>query len=426
MTELYKTALLGEEKKLAKFLAKEGQHLLPFVNLIETARMAVAELIDVAGRATIEAVLTLSAQGVAGPKHQGRRCGEVRWHGTQRGKVCLSERKLKVTRPRLRKKGERCGVEVEVPAYEALVSDSRLGNRMLQILLAGVSTRRYEDVLPEMAQTVGVSKSSVSREFIEASAEEIEKLFERRFDKVEILIIYIDGLRFGEHHVIAAVGVDKGGGKHVLGLVDGSTENATVVKGLLVNLVGRGVKPDRRRLFVIDGSKALRQAIDEVYGVENPVQRCRSHKIRNVTEHLPKELKEQVKLVMKAAYRLESKEGMAKLKKQADWLDVEYPSAAASLREGLEETFTVNSLGLSASLRRCLSSTNIIENPYSGVRRITRRVSRWQSGEMVLRWAASALLDVQKRFKRIMGWRDLWMLESALEEKVVDVCMRVG
>jgi transposase-like protein len=426
MRESYQIAYRSESEKLVNFLTKEGQHLLPFVNLVETARLAVDELIDVVGRATVEAVLTLSAEGVAGPKHQGKRGGEVRWHGSQCGKVRLSERKLKVKKPRLRCRRGGSGSEVEIPAYEAMVTNERLGERMLEILLAGVSTRRYRDVIPQMAETVGVSKSSVSREFVEASAGEIEKLFERRFDEVEILIIYIDGLRFGEQHVIAAIGVDRGGGKHVLGLVQGSTENATVVKGLLQDLVERGVKPDRRRLFVIDGSKALRCAIDEVYGAENPVQRCRSHKIRNVTEHLPLELKDQVKAVMNAAYRLDWREGISRLKKQAEWLEVEYPSAAASLREGLEETFTVNRLGLSASLRRCLSSTNIIENPYSGVRRMTRRVSRWHDGRMVLRWAASALLAVEKRFKRIMGWRDLWMLEAVLKEELVDVCVAAG
>jgi len=412
----YQIADVKEREKLAEFLAHEGHALLPFVDLVEEAKMAVDELMDVAGRATIEAILVLSAQGVAGAKHQGRRGGSVLHHGTRPGRVALSDRKLRVKRPRLRRKGVRRGGEVEVPAYEALASDARLGERMLRILLAGVSTRSYKDVIPEMADTVGVSKSSVSREFVEASAKEIESLFARRFDDVDILIIYVDGQRFGAHHVIAAVGVDVEGKKHVLGLAEGSTENAVVVKGLLSDIVERGVRPDRRRLFVIDGSKALRRAIDEVFGSENPVQRCRNHKVDNVVGYLPDELKGQVKSAMKAAYKLDEREGIARLKKQAQWLETEHPSAAASLLEGLEETFTVSRLGLSAALRRGLSTTNLIENPHSGVRRMTRRVSKWEDGKMVLRWAASAFLMAEKRFRRIMGHRDLWMLDAALRE----------
>jgi len=419
--ESYQIADVRDRKKLASFLAEEGQALLPFVGLVEGATLAIDELIEVMGRATVEAVLTLSAQGVAGKKHQGRRGdGAVCWHGTQPGRVTLSDRKLRVKRPRLRRRDPQKGGEIPVPAYEAMQSNTGVGERMLEILLCGVSTRNYARVIPEMAETAGVSKSSVSREFIEASEAELKALCERRFDDVDLLIIYIDGIVLGGYHVIAAVGVDIEGRKHILGLADGATENATVAKGLLEDLVERGVKPDRRRLFVIDGSKALRSAIDAVFGTTNPVQRCRSHKVRNVMGHLPDELKDSVKAVMKAAYRLEAKEGMARLKKQADWLRTEHPSAATSLLEGLEETFTVNTLGIPPALRRCLCTTNLIENPHASVRRGTRRVSRWKDGKMAMRWAASTFLDVEKRFRRILGYRDLWTLKAILDEALVD------
>ena len=415
----YQIAGVKDSEKLAAFLAKEGQSLLPFVGLVEGAKVAIDELIDVMGRATVEAVLVLSAQGVAGPKGQGRRKGsEVYWHGHQAGVVSLSNRKLRVRKPRLRRKGSHQGGEMEVPAYETMQLDTRLGQRMLEILMTGVSTRKYERVLPKMAETVGVSKSSVSREFIEASEAELKGLCERRFDALDILVIYIDGQVFGPYSVITAVGVDVEGRKHVLGLAEGATENGVVAKGLLEDLAARGVKPDRRRLFVIDGSKALRQAIYAVYGDTNPIQRCRSHKVRNVLGYLPDDRKDWMKAVMKAAYRLDADEGIARLKKEAERLQDEYPSAAASLLEGLEETFTVNRLGLPPKLRRCLITTNLIENPHSGVRRATRRVSRWNDGKMVLRWAASAFLDVEKRFRRIMGYDELWMLKAILDEKV--------
>ncbi len=190
----------------------------------------------------------------------------------------------------------------------------------------------------------------MSREAIEASEEALRELGARRFDEIDLLILYLDGLHFGDFHVVAAVGVDREGRKHVLGLAEGATENATVVKGLLEDLVARGVKPDRRRLFVIDGSKALRAAIEVVFGKEHPVQRCRQHKVENVCGYLPQSLRGQVKLVLRAAWKLEPEEGMVRLRKQAEWLERNYPQAAASLREGLEETFTVNRLGLSASL----------------------------------------------------------------------------
>jgi transposase-like protein len=231
---------------------------------------------------------------------------------------------------------------------------------------------------------------------------------------LELLVLYVDGLRFGDQQVLVAVGVDEQGQKHVLGLAEGASENEQVVKGLLEGLVGRGLKTDRKYLFVIDGSKALRAAIEAVFGPENPVQRCRNHKLENVSGYLPKELNAQVKAVMRAAFRLPGKEGMARLEKQAEWLERKYPSAAASLREGLAEMFTVNRLGLSPSLSRCLVSTNVIEGPNSGVRLRTRRVCRWRDGKMVLRWAAAALVMTEQHFRKIMGYRDLWMLKAAL------------
>ena len=367
----------------ANLLAKNGQALLPMLELIEQSQAAVDELIDVLGRATVEAVLRLSAERMAGPPHPGKKGGAVGWHGREQGTICLKERKVRVKRPRLRKKGEKEGGEVPVPAYEAMRADGKLGSRMLEILLRGVSTRQYGKVLPEMAETVGVSRSSVSREAIEASEAELKRLCERRLDELDLLILYVDGVVFGEHHVLGAMGVDTQGHKHVLGLAEGASENQVVARGLLEDLVRRGVKPDRKYLFVIDGSKALRAAIDAVFGAENPVQRCRHHKLENVAGYLPEELKDQVKAAMRAAFRLPAKEGTAKLDKQAQWLEHEYPSAAASLREGLAEMFTVNRLELSASLARCLCSTNVIESPHSGVRLRTRQVCRWRDGKMV-------------------------------------------
>ncbi|MFC1491321.1 transposase [Nitrospinota bacterium] len=188
----------------------------------------------------------------------------------------------------------------------------------------------------------------------------------------------------------------------------------------------RGVRPGRRRLFVIDGSKALRAAIERVFGAGNPVQRCRNHKVKNVMDHLPGHLKEQVKASMKAAWRLGAKEGIARLRKQAEWLEGEHPGAAASLREGLEETFTVARLGLPPRLRRCLVTTNLIESPCAGVRMRTRRICHWRDGAMVKRWAAAAFLATERNFRRLDGYQDLWMLKAILDESGLDARKEVA
>jgi transposase-like protein len=269
---------------------------------------------------------------------------------------------------------------------------------MWEILMLGLSTRKYAEVLPKMAETVGVSKSEVSRQFVESSAEVLKQLMERRLEEWDILIVYLDGIVFGDYHAIAAIGVDTEGSKHILGLREGASENKVVAKALLEDLVERGLNPERRRLFVIDGSKALRRAIDAVFGSDNLVQRCRKHKERNVLGYLPEELKDQVQSTLRSAWQLSPQKGKARLEKLAKWFEDEYPSAAESVREGLEEMFTISELGLPASLTRCLGSTNIIESCFSGTRGRTRRVSNWQDGSMVLRWAASALLATEKNF----------------------------
>jgi transposase-like protein len=409
----------ADTKKLSDFLSQEGQLLLPMVDLITQAQMAVDELIDVTGRATIEAVMTLSAQELAGPKHPGKNVGDIRWYGRQSATIPLSDRKLRVARPRLRRKGKGDDLEIDIPAYQAILENSSLGRRILDILMKGVSTRNYKDVIADMAQTVAVSKSSISREFIEQSEQTLRQLCERRFDDKDILIVYIDGIQFGRIHVIAALGVDSQGYKHILGLREGASENAVVVRDLLSDIVARGLKTGRRRLFVIDGSKALRKAIDEVFGTGNPVQRCRIHKTRNVLSYLPDERKADIRSAMKAAFKLQANDGIVKLKKLAEWLRREYPSAADSLLEGLDEMFTINRLGLPGSLRRSLGSTNAIESPYSGIRAKTGRVKHWRDGRMALRWAASALDSIEKRMRRIMGYQQLWVLEASLNEETI-------
>lgn len=412
MKERYQKGTPSDSRKLAEHLTKDGQLLMPMLELVLESKAALDELLDDAGRAMVEALLLMSATQVAGDRHQGKRGGEIVRNGHESGTVPLSDRKLRVRKPRLR---HRTKGEVAIPAYEALNENNDIASRVAEILMRGVSTRTYREVLPAMAESVGMSKSAVSREFVDASEAKLKELMERRFDNTELLAIWMDGLVFARHHVIVAIGADADGKKHVLGIVDGASENAASCVSLLESLVERGVDPARKYLFIIDGSKALRSAIDRVFGTKSPVQRCRNHKIVNVFEKLPEAVRDQVRATMRAAYKLDWKEGISRLKTQAEWLQtMGHHDAAKSLLEGLEETFTVNRLGLSASLRRGLATTNIIESPNSGVRMRTRRVSYWRDGAMTLRWCAAALLEHEKRFRKVMGYKDLWMLKAAL------------
>ena len=404
--------------KMAGCLADNVEALDAMVGLIEGGKASLEDLMDLHIRAQLEAALLVSACGLAGPRHQGRKGGKIRRHGTQRTPVKLWGRKLRVRKPRLRLKGKGKGAEVAIPLLEALQEGGEMGGRILAAMMKGVSARSYGELLDGIGDTAGVSRSSVSRRFAEQSALQLEALEERRFDGEggeELLAIFIDGISYGEHQVICAAGIDAKGVKRFLGAQEGSSENAESVAALLEGLAGRGLGPARSYLFVIDGSKALRAGILRVFGEDALIQRCRRHKERNVCDKLPGHLAEEVKPCMRAAWGEGAEEGIKRLKRRAGQLQRWHPEAAASLLEGLEETFTLNRLGLPDSLRRSLESTNLIESPFSALRRCTGRVGRWRSGRMVMRWVASALLEAEKGFKRISARKDLPALRDQLQ-----------
>jgi transposase-like protein len=397
---------------IEQFCRTNGQILLPLLNLIENASQVVETVIHEIGHQTLEQILVLSAEQVAGTRTPGKSSGEIRYHGWQSGRVQLADRKLRVKRPRLRHKKEG---EVKIPAYERLRQDRGLGQHLLGALLRGVSTREYQEVLPQMAETVGVSRSAISRKAIEASVEQLQQLQERRWEDVDILVIYLDGQRFADHHILSAVGVDRQGKKHILGIELGATENAAAVKRLLTRLRDHGLPTNRKYLFVIDGAKALRAAIEEVFGGEQAVQRCRNHKLRNVLDELPNEQQGQTRNLMRAAWKVKNaEEGEKRLEQLARFLEREHESAARSLREGMAEMFTLQRLQIPGSLHKCLATTNVIESPQSGVERRTHNVTRWRDADMVERWVASAWLLTEKHFRRIDGHADLWALATIL------------
>jgi transposase-like protein len=284
-------------------------------------------------------------------------------------------------------------------------------------MLVGVSTRKYARSLEPMpgVEDFGTSKSAMSRRLVAMTQAEVESLTSKRLEGTEWAVVMADGLHFGEHVVLVALGIDASGKKHLLGLREGSTENATICTELLSSLVERGLPQDRHLLFVIDGGKGLRKAIRNVFGSKAVVQRCQVHKKRNVLDHLPEHKRGQVKAALSQAYAAGSSEtAEAQLKNIARSLSKSHPSAAESIREGLEETLTVKRLGVTGRLEKTLSTTNPIENANGTVRRVSRRVRRVRDGNMALRWVGASLLEAERGFRRLKGHREMSQLMGAL------------
>jgi putative transposase len=390
--------------------ATNPETALPLLSMIGQAQLSIEDLLGHLSRQFIEQLLVLSAESVAGAQHKGRHTGDVRWHGSQGGVVNLGKTKLRVQRPRLRS----AGGEVSVPAYDALSKDADLSRRIADILVCNVSTRKYARVVHRSAGELGISKSAVSRQFVKQSAQAWAELMNRDLSQIDFVAMYVDGVIVAKHHIIAAVGVDAQGKKHVLGLAPGSSENAKVVKDLLSGLAQRGIDLNVPRLWVIDGSKALRSGIEQLCGKDAKVQRCRIHKIRNVTERLPKDRAEQVRWLMKQAFKLDALRGKQRLKELAKELKAQYPDAAGSVLEGLDEMFTITDLGITGELARCLATTNVIESPNSVVRRVSGRVTNYKDAEMALRWTAAGFIEAEKSFKKVRGYADLKTLINGL------------
>lgn len=360
------------------------------------------------GLKVMSAFMEHEAQQKTGP--WGRQ--SVYRHGTQRGYVIYDGRKLPLERPRLRNQKKQ---EVPLESYRVFQSRPRLEQAVARKLIRNCSTRHYEGALPEQKPSYGAAKSSVSRHFQACSSRQLQQLLERPLP-AELVALVIDGQHFARNCVSVALGVDRKGNKHVLGLWHGATENATVATQLLEDLQGRGLDPRHPLLAVIDGSKALRKALRTVFGERVVVQRCRVHKQRNVVEHLPKEKQGQAIWRLRAAWEKPDPRAAEKeLNKVVQWLQPISPTAARSLEEGLAETLTLQKLHLQQSLARSFSSTNLIESCFAQVETLTARVKYWRDGAMVVRWAAAALLFAEKRFRRINGMEQLDQLVDSLE-----------
>lgn len=334
-------------------------------------------------------------------------------HGTQPGYVVFHGRKVPVQRPRLRQKD---GRETALESYQLFQQDGRMQRAVARKLLRQVSTRNYAGAIDDCLEGYGVAKSSVSRHWQVATAAELEKLCQREVPK-DLVALLIDGKHFRNECLVTALGVDKAGEKHVLGLWHGATENSTVVRELLADLRERGLDTEAAILVVLDGSKALYKGVKDVFGERALIQRCRVHKLRNVLEHLPKEKRQQAAWRLRGAWaKATAEEALKELKACVKWLDPISPCAARSLEEGLEETLTLHRLGMNELLRKSLSSTNLIESCFARTEAWTGRVKRWRNAKMVLRWGAAALLVAEKGFRRIRGHEHLTELIVALNQ----------
>jgi transposase-like protein len=333
-------------------------------------------------------------------------------HGTQPGYVVFAGRKVAIQKPRLRQKG---GPELTLRSYAALQQDGRLQRAVARQLTHQVSTRNYARAIDDCLAGYGIDKSSVSRQWKAATAGELQTLCQRPVP-ADLVALFLDGQHFRRQCLIVALGVDRAGKKHVLGLWHGATENATVVRELLADLRERGLPTEASLLVVIDGAKALHQAVKDIFGERALIQRCRVHKLRNVVEHLPKEKRAQAVWRLRGAWaKTTPEEALKELRAVVKWLDTISPSGARSLEEGLEETLTVTRLGLDPKLVRRLHSTNLIESCFARTEAWTSRVKRWRDAKMVMRWGAAALRYAEQGFRRIQGHEHLNQLLQALQ-----------
>jgi transposase-like protein len=372
-----------------------------------------------AGLQVMVAMMDADVAAVCGPKGKHDPDRTAVRHGSERGLVTLGGRRVPIARPRMRATDG--SGELPVASYELFTSTEVLGRMAMAKMLAGISTRRWQVGLEPVGEQVdqlatATSKSAVSRRFVQATEAALSQLLARPLADLELVALMLDGVHFGEHVCVVALGIGIDGTKHPLALVDGDTENTTVVTDLLVGLRERDLNTTRPILVVIDGAKALRAAVTRVF--DHPViARCQLHKLRNVTDRLPDHLASTVGKRMRQAYRADTAlEAEAQLQALAQELQRTHPGAAASLREGLAETLTVLRLGVAPTLARTLRSTNSIESMISIARDHSRNVKNWQSGDMALRWCAAGMAEASKQFRRVNGHLHLAALRRALDE----------
>lgn len=410
------------EERRRKRKPGEFQELIPDgrEELLELMRDSMRTFAIEVGTQVAQSLLDEEVQRLCGAPYERVANRTASRHGHQGGFVVMAGQKVAVAKPRVRTTGPERR-EVELETYAQMQDAGGLPEAALNRMVRGVSCRDYEGVIELGRDGFGVKKSSVSRGFVRASRDALQKFAERRFDQLHFVAIFIDGIDFAGEMMVCALGLARDGTKHILGLKQGDTENAQVVKDLLAELRERGIRTDRPTLFVLDGSKALASGVKKVWGRLAVIQRCQIHKKRNVTGYLAKQHHAELDRRLNVAYQGDNYEAsLQQLHSTVNWLRKLNPDAAASLSEGLEETLTVVRLGLSGALRKTLSTTNPIESSFDRARQVTGRVKRWRDGDMRHRWCLAGLQRAEHSFRRVRGHTDIPQLIAALECLTVD------
>jgi transposase-like protein len=400
-----------------------GQLTLGMLEVAGVIREGLLALSVTAGMAVLGEMLQHDVERLVGARgrHDGERTAYR--HGVEPSSLALGGRRVAVTKPRVRSVA---GEELVLPTWRALAESDLLSELAVSRMLAGVSTRRYataglEPVGREVAEASrGTSKSAVSRRFVALTRRRLHELLARPVPE-GIAVVFVDGLEIKGRAIVAALGIDRSGAKHLLGIAEGATENATLVTGLIEDLVERGLSAGEGLLFVIDGAKALRAAIRRCFADRALVHRCQVHKARNVTEHLPEAERPFLRRKIEAAWRdPDADRAERTLTALARSIERAHPGAARSLREGLHETLTITRLGLTShdALWRTLRSTNPVEQAFSICRTEARNVKRWQSGEQALRWVAAGLAQASTGWRRLRGHRSMPVLLAGLKRHV--------
>jgi transposase-like protein len=393
------------------------QIVLPFSEALFDVAKAIEQTASEAGLLLMKSFIDEEVRRLAGSRyrHDSNRQA-VRW-GQDEGHVIFAGRKVAMKKPRVRSADG--SEELPLRRWDAFAHPARMQQSIADRILRRVSCRDYAGTIDDMCDGYGIDKSSVSRQWQSASAEQLRQLMERRLDGLDICVLLLDGKEFQEHTLITALGIDTQGYKHVLGLWPGATENSVICGELLDNLIARGLSIDKKYLFIIDGSKALKKAVTERFGTTALIQRCRIHKERNIRSYLPKKHHRLLVMKLRVAFGMtDYDEALEELRKVHQWLMTISEAAADSLQEGFEELLTVHKLKLSALHKRLLGNTNMIESCLSIVNDLCRNAKNWRNENMVVRWAGSVLLEAQKRLYRMKGHRELPMLVEALHGNV--------
>jgi putative transposase len=387
--------------------------------LVGAAREGLLALSVSVGLGVVHSLMEREVDEVVGSKYKHNPERTAKRHGHEHGSMTLGGRRVEVSRPRMRTVDDER--ELPVQSYEYFADRDPLTRAVMDRMLAGVSTRRYAQVGEPVGEEVeressSTGKSTVSELFIERTRTALGELMGRRLDDVRLAVMMLDGLEIAERTHVVALGISTEGVKIPLGLWEGSTENATLVSMLLADLVDRGLDPEQAILFVIDGGKALRKAIKDVFGEHALVHRCHRHKERNVTDLLPERDRPQILVRIRGAWALENADlAEQRLEQLASELERTWPDAAASLREGMTDTLTLMRLGIGGQLAKTLGSTNPCESMIEIVRYTQRNVKRWRDGDMRKRWTAAGMLVAEQQFRRIIGYKDLAKLVIAIE-----------